>query len=97
MNKVFLLVMFFLFPSTQISVGFASPCPEVDLVSGANTEIHLAMAVQHAPDERGQSPAKAEKVELSPAKIAILVFIMILIILVGVLRFRMMAIENDLL
>lgn len=97
MNKVFLLVLFFLFPSTQMSVGFASPCPEVDLVSGAGMEVQLAMAAQHAPAENGQSPAKAEKVEPSPVKIAIMVFIMILMILVGVLRFRMMAIENDLL
>ena len=104
MNKVFLLVLFFLFPATQMCVGlaplgpFASPCPEVDLVSGAGVEYQLAMAASPVlPDTtvKSQSQAKAEKVEASPLRITLLVFIMILMIVVGVLRFRVMAIEND--
>ena len=104
MNKVFLLVLFFLFPATQMCVGlaplgqFASPSPEVDLVSGAGVEYQLAMAASPVlPDTtvKSQSPAKAEKVEASPLRITLLVFIMILMIVVGVLRFRVMAIEND--
>ncbi len=104
MKKVFLLVLFFLFPATQMSVGFApigqfdSPCTEVDLVPGAGVENQLAMAASPAlPDTtvKSQSAAKAERVEASPSRIALLVFIMFLMIVVGVLRFRVMAIEND--
>lgn len=97
MNKVILLAAFFLFPATHFSVGFASPVAEVDVVSGACQDLYLAMAEAPVSGEKSKSPARADSVEPSPGTLAILIGILLLMIVVGVLRFRIMAMENDLL
>jgi hypothetical protein len=73
------------------------PGGAVDAISGAESDNRLAMAAVPSAQDTPRAKSGSEKAETSPGMLAILIIIMVLMILVGVFRIRVMAMENDIL